>query len=66
MTIQTDLLEKAGFVIEDNQIDWSSDYSLEIEAYTKLVLLQAIEVMKKHDYHGEWLGEKIIEHFKIV
>ena len=39
-------------VIEQNQ-----------EKFAELIVRELIEVMKRHDYHGEWLGEKIREHF---
>jgi hypothetical protein len=33
------------------------------EKFAELVVSKSIEVMMKHDYHGEWLGEKLKEHF---
>ena len=33
------------------------------QKFAELLINESIEVMKKHDYHGEWLGEKLIEHF---
>lgn len=33
------------------------------ERFAELIVQESIEVMKRHDYHGEWLGEKIREHF---
>lgn len=35
------------------------------EKFAKLLIDEAIEVMVKHDYHGEWLGGKIKEHFGV-
>jgi hypothetical protein len=31
----------------------------------ELVLLESIKVMIEHDYHGEWLGEKLKDHFGV-
>ncbi len=36
-----------------------------MECYTKLVVQESIDVMMRHDYHGQWLGEKIKQHFGI-
>jgi hypothetical protein len=33
--------------------------------FAELFLLQSIEVMKQHDYHGEWLGDKLKEYWGI-
>jgi hypothetical protein len=30
-----------------------------------LVIEESIKVMKENDYHGEWLGEKLKEHFGV-
>jgi hypothetical protein len=35
------------------------------ERFAKLIVEECIEVMSRNDYHGEWLGEKIKEHFGI-
>lgn len=31
--------------------------------FARLIIQESIKVMMEHDYHGEWLGEKIKEHF---
>ena len=36
-----------------------------LEKYAQLIVNESITVMKQHDYHGEWLGEKIKEHFGV-
>jgi hypothetical protein len=36
-----------------------------LEKFAELIIHESIEVMKKQDYHGEWLGEKIKEHFGV-
>jgi len=33
--------------------------------FAELIVEECIEVMKQNDYHGEWLGEKIKEHFGV-
>jgi len=33
--------------------------------FAELIVRESIEVMKQNDYHGEWLGEKIKEHFGV-
>jgi hypothetical protein len=37
----------------------------QLETFAELIVLECIEVMVKNDYHGEWLGEKIKEHFGV-
>ena len=36
-----------------------------MEKYTELVVQESIDVIVRHDYHGQWLGEKIKQHFGI-
>jgi len=33
--------------------------------FAELIVRESIEVMKQNDYHGEWLGEKLKEHFGV-
>ncbi len=35
------------------------------EKFAELIVQECIKVMVKNDYHGEWLGEKVKEHFGI-
>ena len=35
------------------------------EKFAELIIQESIEVMMTHDYHGEWLGEKLKEHFGV-
>ena len=35
------------------------------EKYSEMLIQECISVMVENDYHGEWLGEKIKEHFGI-
>jgi len=37
----------------------------ELTAFVEDIINESINVMTQHDYHGEWLGEKIKEHFGI-
>lgn len=36
-----------------------------MERYTELVIQESIDIMMRHDYHGQWLGEKIKQHFGV-
>jgi hypothetical protein len=35
------------------------------EKFAELIILECIKVMVKNDFHGEWLGEKIKDHFGV-
>ncbi len=35
------------------------------EKFAELIVRESIKVMVKNDYHGEWLGEKVKEHFGV-
>jgi len=35
------------------------------QKFAEMLINESIEVMKTNDYHGEWLGEKLKEHFGI-
>lgn len=37
----------------------------ELNAFVEAIINESINVMTQHDYHGEWLGEKIKEHFGV-
>ena len=37
----------------------------DLEKFAELIVQESIEIMKKHDYHAEWLGDKIKEHFGV-
>lgn len=37
----------------------------DLEKFTELLLNESIDVMIKHDYHGEWLGQKLKQHFGV-
>ena len=53
------LLEKSGM---DSYDMYTKEDLIE---FAILVIDRSIKVMEKNDYHGEWLGEKIKEHFGI-
>ena len=56
----TELMLKAG---TDTSGKWMRVDNL--EKFAKLFLEESIKVMTQNDYHGEWLGEKLKEHFGI-
>ena len=33
--------------------------------FAELIIKESIKVMMENDYHGEWLGEKLKEHFGV-
>ena len=35
------------------------------EKFAELIIQESITVMIQNDYHGDWLGEKIKEHFGV-
>ena len=35
------------------------------QKFAEMLINESIKVMKANDYHGEWLGEKLKEHFGI-
>ena len=46
------------------------DYShcesmIDPQKFTQLIIEESIKVMKEHDYHADWLGEKIKQHFGV-
>ena len=42
--------------------DW---HDIRDAKFAELVINESIKVMMANDYHGEWLGEKIKEHFGV-
>jgi hypothetical protein len=51
------------------QAGFSETYGLKekerLNKFAELIVLECIKVMVKNDYHGEWLGEKIKDHFGV-
>lgn len=43
----------------------SETFEFFAEVFAGYLLEESIKVMTKHDYHGEWLGEKLKEHFGV-
>ena len=67
------LAEKSGIEIKPMIID-GVEYEYEfvemdgfddLKKFAALIINESIAVMTQHDYHGQWLGEKIKEHFGI-
>ena len=46
----------------DEPVVWMDYYT---EKFAELIVRESIKVMVKNDYHGEWLGEKVKEHFGV-
>ena len=55
-----ELAEQAGLEYNFDPMLW-----LKHEKFAELVINESIKVMMANDYHGEWLGEKIKEHFGV-
>jgi hypothetical protein len=49
----------------DADIDPKGWMDLYHQKFAELIIRESIEVMVKNDYHGEWLGEKVKEHFGV-
>jgi hypothetical protein len=62
-----DLAEHCDFYVGNEHYDKTHEQQqrLFMEKFAELFLLQSIEVMKQHDYHGEWLGDKLKEYWGI-
>ena len=54
------LLVKAGAYFGGEGVDYSN---FDPNKFAELLLEESIKVMMANDYHGEWLGEKLKEHF---
>lgn len=68
-----ELAEKCGFYFYDlHDVDGQdlgetieSDRWSSIEEFAEMLVQECISVMVENDYHGEWLEEKIKEHFGV-
>ena len=64
-----ELAEQAGLEFDDDLTLESEPiyYVTQTDVYkfAELIVRESIELLKQNDYHGEWLGEKIKEHFGI-
>jgi 5S rRNA maturation endonuclease (ribonuclease M5) len=57
-----ELAEQASII----QVDGHDRYALPdefAEQFAELIVSESILVMMENDYHGEWLGKKIKQHF---
>ena len=54
-----ELLEQAGVFYAEMPKDTVD------QKFAELLIQESIKVMIENDYHGEWLGEKIKEHFGV-
>lgn len=43
---------------------WQTEVNF-VNMFVELIVRESIKVMMENDYHGEWLGQKIKEHFGI-
>ena len=59
-----EIAKQAGLTM-NNPLAYEQWYLDSLEKFAELIVQESIEVMKRHDYHGEWLGEKIREHFGV-
>lgn len=60
-----DLMYRAGLTAQGC---WDSLDSYDRKAilkFAELIIEESIKVMMENDYHGEWLGEKLKEHFGV-
>jgi hypothetical protein len=63
-----DLAEHCDFYVGNEHYDKTHEQQqrLFMEKFAELFLLESIEVMTRYDYHGQWLGEKLKEHWGIT
>ena len=54
------LLVKAGAYFGGEGVVYDT---FDPKKFAELLLEESIKVMMANDYHGEWLGEKLKEHF---
>ena len=57
------LAERCGF--RSNPDIYDRNQSFDIPKFAELIIEESIKVMMENDYHGEWLGEKLKEHFGV-
>ena len=61
-----EIAAQAGFKVNWQHEDVQAIKMARFEKFVKLFLEESIKVMTKHDYHGEWLGEKLKQHFEVA
>ena len=60
-----ELIQSTVATLDRGPLDRSQDTDAILREFAELIVRESIEVMKRHDYHGEWLGKKIREHFGV-
>lgn len=60
-----ELAREAGIKLMNDEVLALGYLPATQKKFAKLIIQESIKVMMEHDYHGEWLGEKIKEHFGI-
>ena len=66
-----ELVEQATSIVEVKHEGYrGKGYTTQVEFFDKekfaeLIVRESTELLKQNDYHGEWLGEKIKEHFGV-
>jgi hypothetical protein len=59
------LAQEIGISFGGHPMNPLSVYPSDLQKLVELVVKESIGVMAEHDYHAEWLGEKIKEHFGV-
>lgn len=49
-----DLLEQAGFVVEDGRVDWSCNYTRELEILVNLIVQDCAKQAFVHNLRGDY------------
>ena len=61
-----ELAEQANYLATEKEFPYDEDwFYLYNKRFSELLINESIKVMMANDYHGEWLGEKLKEHFEI-
>lgn len=53
-------------ILDTTRFHLTQDQEKNFETFVREFIDRSVDVMCKNDYHGEWLGEKIREHFGIT
>lgn len=53
-------------ILNTTRLHLTEDQEKTFETFIREFIDQSVNVMCENDYHGEWLGEKIREHFGIT
>ncbi len=60
-----ELAREAGIKLMNDEVLALGYLPATQKKFARLIIQESIKVMMEHDYHGEWLGEKIKEHFGV-